>query len=266
MAPSVSLLEPGANRFGFALFDRGNRQIGDLEVALYVAGGIDETAHGPFAADYERIEVELGVPEPQQRAGPGLGAVGLRRARSTFGRPRLVRGVGGHEAERPAGGGVAGAGAGAARRRGPGRGRPRGSRPHADGRVGRRRTSIRSRPASRPTPCTRSISPTRSTAGRPGGAAVLLAGAVREPRLRPGHRRRRAGEVRVRRRGRLHPRGVLRGQRRHRRARARRSHAPGGSTRSRSLFTIDADGIVAARIQGAFSADELRDAVRRALR
>jgi hypothetical protein len=32
------------------------------------------------------------------------------------------------------------------------------------------------------------------------------------------------------------------------------------------LFTIDRDGIVAARIQGAFSADELRAAVRRALR
>ena len=58
VAPSVSLLEPGANRFGFALFDRGNRQIGELDVALYVAGGIDETAHGPFHADYRRIEVD----------------------------------------------------------------------------------------------------------------------------------------------------------------------------------------------------------------
>jgi hypothetical protein len=58
VAPSVSLLEPGTNRFGFALFDRGNRQIGDLEVALYVAGGLDETAHGPFEADYRRIEVD----------------------------------------------------------------------------------------------------------------------------------------------------------------------------------------------------------------
>jgi hypothetical protein len=32
------------------------------------------------------------------------------------------------------------------------------------------------------------------------------------------------------------------------------------------LFTIDSDGVVAARIEGAFSVDELRDAVRRALR
>ena len=58
LAPSVGVLEPGENRFGFALFDRGNRQIGDLDVALYVAGGVDETAHGPFVADYRRIEVE----------------------------------------------------------------------------------------------------------------------------------------------------------------------------------------------------------------
>jgi hypothetical protein len=58
VAPSVSILEPGENRFGFALFDRGNRQIGDLEVALYLARGIDETAHGPFHADYNRIEVD----------------------------------------------------------------------------------------------------------------------------------------------------------------------------------------------------------------
>jgi hypothetical protein len=58
VAPSISLLEPGTNRFGFALFDRGNRQIGELDVALYVAGGIDETVHGPFHADYRRIEVD----------------------------------------------------------------------------------------------------------------------------------------------------------------------------------------------------------------
>jgi hypothetical protein len=58
VAPSVSVLEPGKNRFGFGLFDRGNRQIGGLEVALYVARGVDETVHGPFVAEYEPIEVE----------------------------------------------------------------------------------------------------------------------------------------------------------------------------------------------------------------
>jgi len=58
VAPSVGVVEPGDNRFGFALFDSGNRQIGDLDVALYVARGVDETAHGPFVAHYHRIDVK----------------------------------------------------------------------------------------------------------------------------------------------------------------------------------------------------------------
>lgn len=58
LAPSVTLLSPGQNRFGFALFDRGRRQIGDLEVALYIAKGFDETAHGPYPARYEPIDVK----------------------------------------------------------------------------------------------------------------------------------------------------------------------------------------------------------------
>jgi hypothetical protein len=58
VAPSVSILEPGENRFGFALFDRGNRQIGDLDVGLYIAPGLDEMARGPYHASYNRIEVE----------------------------------------------------------------------------------------------------------------------------------------------------------------------------------------------------------------
>jgi hypothetical protein len=57
LAPSVSLLEPGKNRFGFALFDRANRQIGGLKTALYLARGWDETARGPFTARYEPIDV-----------------------------------------------------------------------------------------------------------------------------------------------------------------------------------------------------------------
>jgi len=58
LAPSVSLLGPGENRVGFALFDRGRRQIGDLDVVLYVARGLDETAHGPYPARYEPIVVK----------------------------------------------------------------------------------------------------------------------------------------------------------------------------------------------------------------
>jgi hypothetical protein len=57
LAPSVSVLRPGRDRFAFALFDRGNRQIAGLEVAVYVSKGVDETAHGPFTGRYEPIQV-----------------------------------------------------------------------------------------------------------------------------------------------------------------------------------------------------------------
>ena len=58
LAPSVTILTPGQNRFGFALFDAGQRQIGELEAALYISRGVDETAHGPFPAKYEPIDVK----------------------------------------------------------------------------------------------------------------------------------------------------------------------------------------------------------------
>jgi hypothetical protein len=58
LAPSVEDLQPGDNRFGFGLFDRGSRQIGGLEVVLYVSRGTDETAHGPYPVRYEPIEVQ----------------------------------------------------------------------------------------------------------------------------------------------------------------------------------------------------------------
>ena len=37
LAPSVSQLQPGSNRFGFGLFDRARNQVTDVPVALYVA-------------------------------------------------------------------------------------------------------------------------------------------------------------------------------------------------------------------------------------
>jgi hypothetical protein len=58
LAPSVTLLSRGENRFGFGLFDAGRRQIGELEAALYISRGLDETAHGPYPARYEPIDVK----------------------------------------------------------------------------------------------------------------------------------------------------------------------------------------------------------------
>jgi hypothetical protein len=58
LAPSVSQLTTGDNRFGFGLFDRSRAQIADATVAVYVApqGGGD--ASGPYPARYESLDVK----------------------------------------------------------------------------------------------------------------------------------------------------------------------------------------------------------------
>jgi hypothetical protein len=55
VAPAVSQLEPGTNRFGFGLFDRARAQIADAPVALYVARAGGGEARGPFPARYESL-------------------------------------------------------------------------------------------------------------------------------------------------------------------------------------------------------------------
>ena len=57
-APSVSLLTPGRNRIGFALFDRARKQISGAGVALYI-GKLDGTdVHGPYVARAESLAVK----------------------------------------------------------------------------------------------------------------------------------------------------------------------------------------------------------------
>ena len=58
LAPSVSQLQPGSNRFGFGLFDRARNQVTDVPVALYVAPVSGGAAKGPFLARYESLKVE----------------------------------------------------------------------------------------------------------------------------------------------------------------------------------------------------------------
>jgi hypothetical protein len=63
LSQSVSVLEPGQNRFGFGLFDRARRQIADAAVALYVApapGGkvTSGTVKGPYPARWESLAVK----------------------------------------------------------------------------------------------------------------------------------------------------------------------------------------------------------------
>jgi len=63
LSPSVSVLEPGENRFGFGLFDRARRQLADAPVALYIAPAENGTVRdgkvsGPFLARYESLAVK----------------------------------------------------------------------------------------------------------------------------------------------------------------------------------------------------------------
>jgi hypothetical protein len=55
---SVSELSPGTNRFGFGLFDRARAQITDAPTAVYVAPRGGGTVRGPFPARHESLAVE----------------------------------------------------------------------------------------------------------------------------------------------------------------------------------------------------------------
>lgn len=65
LSPSVSQLEPGRNRFGFGLFDRARAQIADAPVAVYVEPVRGGGAQGPFLARYESLAVK---PQFQSRS------------------------------------------------------------------------------------------------------------------------------------------------------------------------------------------------------
>ena len=57
-APSVSLLERGPNRIGFALFDAGRKQVTPDAVALYFAQSDKRGLRGPFVARRESLAVK----------------------------------------------------------------------------------------------------------------------------------------------------------------------------------------------------------------
>jgi hypothetical protein len=58
LAPSVSLLLPGKQRFGFGLFDRQRNQITDAPGAIYVARGPNAKARGPYPAKWQSLAVQ----------------------------------------------------------------------------------------------------------------------------------------------------------------------------------------------------------------
>ena len=57
LVPSVSELSPGKNRLGFGLFDRARAQIADAPTSVYVAPAAGGPARGPFPARYQSLAV-----------------------------------------------------------------------------------------------------------------------------------------------------------------------------------------------------------------
>ena len=58
LAPSVSLLERGRNRFAFALFDTAHKQVAGAQVAVYTARQDGTGVHGPYLARSESLAVK----------------------------------------------------------------------------------------------------------------------------------------------------------------------------------------------------------------
>lgn len=58
LAPSGAVLDPGPNRFGFALFDRAGKQVNGAQVALYTASAAQTDVRGPFVARSESLRVD----------------------------------------------------------------------------------------------------------------------------------------------------------------------------------------------------------------
>jgi hypothetical protein len=65
LAPSVSLLERGRNRFAFALFDTARKQVAGAQVAVYSARQDGTGVEGPFLARSESLAVK---PQFQSRS------------------------------------------------------------------------------------------------------------------------------------------------------------------------------------------------------
>lgn len=65
LAPAVSQLKPGTDRFGFGLFDRARAQIADAPVVLYTAPKGGGKVRGPIPAKWESLAVK---PQFQSRS------------------------------------------------------------------------------------------------------------------------------------------------------------------------------------------------------
>ncbi len=70
LAPSVSLLQKGTNRVGFALFDTAGKQLSGADVALYIGSTSGASARGPFPARSESLKVSPQFESKQTATDP----------------------------------------------------------------------------------------------------------------------------------------------------------------------------------------------------
>jgi hypothetical protein len=86
LAPSVLVLTTGQNRFGFGLFERDRSQITDAPAVVYVAPVGGGPAKGPYPARYESLEVRPQFQSQQSVQDPDA-ARSVYVADIPFGRP-----------------------------------------------------------------------------------------------------------------------------------------------------------------------------------
>lgn len=97
LAPSVSVLEKGSNRFAFALFDRARKQVTGAQVALYASDTDGTSLRGPFVARSESLEVKPQFRSRQTASDPDgaktvyVADLKLRRSRGEVAVLALVR-------------------------------------------------------------------------------------------------------------------------------------------------------------------------------
>ena len=70
LAPSISVMTTGENRFGFGLFERDRAQIADAPVVVYFAPEGGGPARGPYPARYESLEVKPSFQSQQSAQDP----------------------------------------------------------------------------------------------------------------------------------------------------------------------------------------------------
>src|SRR3954447_668051 len=70
LAPSVSILEKGTNRVGFALFDNAGKQLSGAGVSLYIGATDGSSARGPFLARAESLKVSPQFESKQTATDP----------------------------------------------------------------------------------------------------------------------------------------------------------------------------------------------------